>query len=71
MDTLPVLTKPMRRIQKRLGRDLADYLREEYETRTQAEIGRDLGISPSTVARYMERLGIETRFPNQRPPEAA
>lgn len=61
------LTGPMRRVEKRLGRPLADELRERYETQTLAEIATALGVSEATISRWMARLGVEARFPGQRP----
>lgn len=62
------LTGPMARTEARLGRRLEDELRERYIERGQtfAEIGEALGVSQSTIHRWMVRLGIEARFPGQR-----
>lgn len=65
------MTGPMRRVQTRLQRPLEDFLRESYATRTLNEIAEELGVSQSTVHRWMTRYGIEARFPGQRPEEAA
>ncbi len=65
------LTRPMRRVEARLGRSLREYLTEAYALETQAEIAAALGISVSTVSRWMDRLGIETRFPGRRPEAVA
>lgn len=72
MHEQPTLTGPMRRIEQRVGRSLEAELRDRYEARGQtlADIGADLGVSQATVSRWMARLGIEARFPGQRPPEA-
>jgi Sigma-70, region 4. len=58
----------MRRTEHRLGRPLADELRDRYETRgeTMAEIAQALGVSEATISRWMVRLGIEARFPGRR-----
>lgn len=61
------MTGPMRRVEERLGRSLDAFLREAYATRTLADIADELGVSQSTVHRWMFRLGIEARFPGQRP----
>lgn len=62
------LTEPMARVQRRLGRSLAGFLRERYHDQgaTLAEIGAELGVSEATVSRWMSRSGIERRFPGQR-----
>ena len=60
------LTGPMRRVEARLGRPLEDELRERYQTETMADIGSALGVSESTIHRWMLRLEIEARFPGQR-----
>lgn len=65
------LTGPMRRVEARLGRSLRDYLAEQYATRTQAEIAAELGIGETTVGRWMRDLGVEARFPGQRPQAVA
>ena len=61
-------TKPMMRVQSRLGRPLRDYLRERYESDglTTTEIASELSVTPNTVQRWMRRLDIELRFPGQR-----
>lgn len=62
------MTRPMLRIQARLGRPLAEALREMYLERgmTLAEVGAELGVSEASVSRFLSRLGIEARFPGQR-----
>lgn len=67
------MTRPMLRTQARLGRSLADELRERYLERgeTLAEIGSVLGVSEATVSRWLVRVGVEARFPGQRPRTAA
>lgn len=67
MDRTNELTEPMKRVQARLGRDLREYLTERYATSTAGQIAVDLGISESAVTIWMDRLGIERRFPGQRP----
>ena len=62
----PRLTGPMRRVEARLGRSLEGELRERYQTETMADIGSALGVSESTIHRWMLRLEIEARFPGQR-----
>jgi len=43
--------------------DNAEYLREQYhgESKTQAEIAEDHGVTSSTVSHYMSKHGVETR----------
>ncbi|HTR71902.1 MAG TPA: hypothetical protein VMH41_16960 [Mycobacteriales bacterium] len=65
------LTEPMRRVEGRLGRPLRDFLEEQYATRTLADIATELGVSEVSVMRWMARLGIERRFPGQRPAAVA
>ena len=65
------LTQPMRRVQARIGRPLDEYIREQYEVRTQAEIAAALGVTIGTISKWMARLGIEARFPGQRPEAVA
>lgn len=64
-------TKPMRRVERRIGRPLEEYLAEAYQSKTQEQIGSELGVDRSTVNRWMRDLDIEARFPGQKPPEAA
>lgn len=66
-------TKPMRVIEARMGRPLEELFRELYVERglTQAEVAAHLGIEASTVSRWMTALGIEARFPGQRPKAVA
>jgi hypothetical protein len=61
------LTGPMQRVEARLGRPLREYLAEQYAVKTLAEIGEELGVGESAVSRWMDRLGLERRFPGQRP----
>ena len=63
-----LLTRPMERTEARLGRPLRDEIEDRYHARgqTTTEIGQAFGVSASTVSRWMERLGIEARFPGQR-----
>jgi transposase len=62
------LTGPMRRVETRIGRPLREYLRERYEDDgcTTSEIAASLGLSSTTVARWLDFFGIELRFPGQR-----
>lgn len=71
-DGTALFTRPMRRTEHRIGRPLADELNDRYLVRgeTMAEIATALSVSEATVSRWMARLGIEARFPGQRPPEA-
>lgn len=64
-------TRAMVRLERRLGQSIEDYLTERYQSKTQTEIADDLGVSGATVSRWMNELGIETRFQGQRPPTAA
>lgn len=68
------LTRPMRRVQAKLERPLKDVLRELYVDRgmTLEEVGAELGrladvqaLSVSTVSRWMDRLGLDRRFPGR------
>jgi hypothetical protein len=54
----------MRRLEARLGVDLADFLRDRYDVqrKTQPEIAAELGIDAATVSRWMAWFGIETRL---------
>lgn len=61
----------MLRVEKRLGRSLEDYFADRYQAATQEQMADELGISTASVSRWMNELGIETRFPGQRPPTAA
>ncbi len=51
-------------IEARLGRDIADVLREMYHDRrlSQAQIADELGVSRSTVVEWMQRRGIPTGY---------
>jgi transposase len=61
-------TKPMGRVQSRIGRPLEGYLKERYlaDGLTTTEIGRELGLSSATVRRWLMAFGVELRFPGQR-----
>lgn len=50
-------------VEARVGRPIADYLREAYVVRQlpQADIAVALGVNTSTVSRWMRQLGIEAR----------
>lgn len=63
-------TRPMLRVERRIGQQLEEYLAAAYRTKTQEQIGEELGVDRSTVNRWMRDLDIEARFPGQRPPEA-
>lgn len=66
------MTRPMVRMEARLGRPLADVLTDLYhgEGLTLAEVAERLGVSVNTVIRWMGALGVETRFPGQRAQKA-
>ena len=64
-------SRAMLRIEARIGRTLEDYFADRYPLATQAEIGAELGISDATVSRWMRDLGIDARFPGQRPQAVA
>lgn len=72
----PYKTRAMRKVEQRIGRSLEDYLAAEYATKTQREIAASLladfgvKVNHATVNRWMSDLGIEARFPGQKP-EAA
>lgn len=61
----------MVRVEERIGRTLEDYFAERYATLTQPQMAEELGVSDASVSRWMRELGIETRFPGQRPPAPA
>lgn len=65
------MTRPMLRTQARIGRPLGAYFAERYPLWTMEEIAADLGVSVSSVSRWMRRLQIETRFPGQKPKAVA
>jgi DNA-binding MarR family transcriptional regulator len=58
----------MRRLERELKRPIEDVLTELYVQRglTQEQVGAELGLDGSTVARWMDRLEIEARFPGKR-----
>lgn len=57
-------TRGMRRLEARLGIDIAAFLQRRYvdEGATQASIAEELRVDVATVSRWMTRLGIETRL---------
>lgn len=63
MEDVPTATQGMQLVEARLGRDLADYLRDAYEVRelAQVDIAAEIGVDAATVSRWMARYGIETR----------
>lgn len=63
-------TRPMRRVEARIGRPIEEFLAEGYRSKTQEQLAEELGVDRSTVHRWMRDLDIEARFPGQRPPEA-
>lgn len=58
----------MLKVERTIGRPLEAYFEERYQTHTQEQIAEELGVSGATVSRWMNELGIDTRFPGQRPP---
>lgn len=60
----------MVRVEARIGRTLEEYFADRYATLTQPQMAGELGVSDASVSRWMRELGIETRFPGQRPPTA-
>lgn len=64
-------SRAMLRTEQRIGRTLEDFFAERYPLSTQAELGRELGVSDATVSRWMKDLRIEARFPGQRPEAVA
>lgn len=64
-------SRAMVRVEERIGRTLEDYFAERYATLTQPQMAEELGVSDASVSRWMRELGIETRFPGQRPPAPA
>lgn len=63
-------SRAMLRIEKRIGRSLEEYFAERYPKATQEQMALELDVSTASVSRWMNELGIETRFPGQRPPAA-
>ena len=66
------LTGPMRKVEESLGQSLRDWLTEEYAGGTLDDVAAELErrgfkVDRSTVAGWMDRLGIGRRFPGQRP----
>lgn len=61
-------SRAMLRVEERIKQPIEDYLAERYLTRTQPQIAADLGVSDATISRWMRELGIEARYPGQRPP---
>lgn len=69
------MTWPMRRVQAKIGRPLAEVLHQLYveDGMTLAEVGAEIGrlasreaLSESTVSRWMDTLDIDRRFPGKR-----
>jgi hypothetical protein len=56
-------TLGMQLIEIRIGRPIADYLRDAYLVRElpQVDIAAELGVDVSTVSRWMARHGIQAR----------
>jgi hypothetical protein len=64
-------SRAMLRVEARLGEPLEAWLAARYQTQTQPQIASELGVSGATVSRWMRELGIEARFPGQRPEAVA
>lgn len=66
--TPPIKSRPMQVVERRIGRELVEFLTERYitEGKTQREIGEEVGVHESTITRWMAQLGIEARFPGPR-----
>lgn len=63
MTDAPAATLGMQLVETKIGRPVAEYLRDAYIVRemTQADIASDLGIDTATVSRWMARHGIPAR----------
>lgn len=72
MDQPPIFkSRAMLRVEARIKRPLEEYLAERYQVATQTAIAAELGVSNASVSRWMQELGIEARFPGQRPEAVA
>lgn len=72
MDPTPIFkSRSMLRVEARIGRTLEAFFAERYQVANQTQIAEELGVSNATVSRWMRDLGIETRFPGQRPEAVA
>ncbi|MEO7332812.1 MAG: sigma factor-like helix-turn-helix DNA-binding protein [Gemmatimonadales bacterium] len=62
-----IKTRQMQVVEHRLGKAIEVYIRERYEAgATQAEIAEELGLTFSTVSRWMAQLGIVARLTGTR-----
>lgn len=63
----------MQRIEARTGRPIDELLRELYVQRelTVDQVGTELGISKGAASRWLDRFGIDTRRPTQKPAAVA
>jgi DNA-binding transcriptional regulator LsrR (DeoR family) len=62
-----IRTAAQQRIEARFGKSIDQVIGEAYATGlTQDEIAAELGVSRSSVLRWMNRLGLETRRPGER-----
>lgn len=66
--TTPTKTRPMLRVEERMGEPIEDVLNRLYheQGKTMPEVAAILGVDAGTVSRWMAALGIEARFPGQR-----
>ena len=64
MERTIIFSRGMQLIEMRLGRPLAEVLRELYVDRgmTTKQVGAELGVSDASVSRWMSELGIEARY---------
>jgi hypothetical protein len=66
------MTGPMRKVEDKLGEPLKDWLAAQYASGTLDDVtaalaGEGITVDRTTVAGWMDRLGIDRRFPGQRP----
>lgn len=63
----------MQQVEARFNRPIDELLRELYDTDglTQDQIADHIGMDVTTVRRWMDRFGIQTRWMGPRSPKAA